>query len=50
MEEMQGSLAAIINEQNARLTETDKRQDMIMSKMSDELCELRSMMQNLQGG
>lgn len=50
LDEMHGSVAAIIGEKNARMKEITKRQDMMMSRMSDELCELKSMLQNLQEG
>lgn len=43
------SVAAIIGEQNDRLKETTKRQDLMMSRMSEELCELKNMLKNLHG-
>lgn len=50
MEEVRGTLTAIVREQNSRLTEVTKRQDGMISAMSNELSELRRMVQKLQGG
>lgn len=47
MEEIHGSLLAIIEEQNSRLTEVTKYHDMVMSGMSNELCELRRIVKEL---
>lgn len=50
IEQVRGSLVAIIGEQNSRLIEITKRQDGVLSVMSDEPGELRRMVRDLQGG
>lgn len=50
IEQVRGSLVAIIGEQNFRLIEITKRQDGVLSVMSDEPGELRRMVRDLQGG
>lgn len=47
-EEMHGSLVAMVGEQNARLTAVTKRQDHVISCVSDELVELRKIVKDLQ--
>lgn len=43
-------MVAIVGEQNSRLTEVSKHHDMVMSNMSNELCELRRIVKELQEG
>lgn len=45
-----GSLVAVVGEQNVRLSAVTKRQDQVLSCMSDELCELWKIVKDLQGG
>lgn len=49
IEEVRESLMAIVGEQNSRLTEVTRRQDGMMSSMSDEFVELRKIVRELQG-
>lgn len=50
MDEIHGSQVSIMGEQNSRLTEVTRRHDMVMSRMSDELCDLKRIVKNLEGG
>lgn len=50
LEEIRGSLVAIMGEQNSRLMEVTKRHDMVMSGISNELCDMKRIVWELHGG
>lgn len=50
LDEIRGSLAVVVNEQNSRLTETSRRQEMVIAGLHDEVFELKNLIKKLQVG